>query len=252
MPYRFALSAEDYTDLASGRVFEGSPGHPAFPLRLASEIFQRCAAIREAPGDGGPVTVYDPCCGGATLLGAVAYLHGESIGRVVGSDVDAGILPLAVRNLDLLTVEGIERRIVELGELVRRFGKDSHRQALKSAERMRRRIEYLRRVRALTTRVFSADVLTPAALGPQLASEHIDVVITDVPYGSGSTWSVPASVRGSPIQAMLESLLPFLTPRSVVAISADKKQPVGDGAFRRLERFQIGKRRVEILGPDSR
>ena len=42
MEYKFASERTNYTDLASGNVFYSLPGHPAFPVRLASEIYQRC------------------------------------------------------------------------------------------------------------------------------------------------------------------------------------------------------------------
>jgi 23S rRNA (guanine2535-N1)-methyltransferase len=61
--YRFAVQRENYEDLSSGRVLYGQPGSTAFPVRIASEIFQRCAerlARLEAP----PLySLYDPCCG---------------------------------------------------------------------------------------------------------------------------------------------------------------------------------------------
>ena len=50
MQYLYATERPDYSDLASGRVFYSLPGHPAFPIRLASEIFQRCLAFRRAAG----------------------------------------------------------------------------------------------------------------------------------------------------------------------------------------------------------
>ncbi|MFI6743014.1 hypothetical protein ACIBI9_59845 [Nonomuraea sp. NPDC050451] len=40
-------------------------GFPAFPVRLASEIFQRAPALR---GGEGPAVVCDPCCGSGTCL----------------------------------------------------------------------------------------------------------------------------------------------------------------------------------------
>src|SRR5438128_795255 len=51
MPFKFAVERENYADYASGKVFYNLPGHPAFPVRLASEIFQpdalRKGAIQE-------------------------------------------------------------------------------------------------------------------------------------------------------------------------------------------------------------
>src|SRR5690349_6954969 len=103
MAYRFALDHEDYSDFAAGRVFYGLPGHPAFPVRLASEIFQRCRAISAAQLP----SIYDPCCGGAYLLSTLAYLHGKDIRRIVASDVDQSILQTADANLALLTIDGL-------------------------------------------------------------------------------------------------------------------------------------------------
>jgi len=60
MEYKFATDRANYADLASGHVFYSLPGHPAFPVRLASEIYQRCLALR---GQGpSPCTIFDPCC----------------------------------------------------------------------------------------------------------------------------------------------------------------------------------------------
>jgi 23S rRNA (guanine2535-N1)-methyltransferase len=247
VPYRFAVDAGDYTDLASGRVFEGAPGHPAFPVRLASEIFQRCLAIRRARGENRPVSLYDPCCGGAYLLGTIGYLHLEEIERIAGSDVDEGILPLALRNLELLTLRGLDRRMAQLADLADRYGKDSHRAALSSARRMRVRVASDSRAGSLGVEVFPADALAPGVLLSSLAGRRIDVVVTDVPYGRGSAWGVPASAVGPPAHALLESLLPCLGPGAVVAVCADKAQDFRHEAYRRADVLGLGKRRVTIL-----
>src|SRR4030095_5584329 len=96
-----------------------------------------CCPHLQRPGSAGPYTVYDPCCGSAYLLTTLAYLHWPAIQLVVGSDVDAEVIPLAMRNLSLLTLTGVESRIAQLAELSRQFGKPSHAQALASAERLR-------------------------------------------------------------------------------------------------------------------
>src|SRR6266498_5343207 len=60
MQYKYEKGFVDYSDLASGRVFYSSPGYPAFPVRLASEIFQRCMAHRETIYQNTtPCTLYD-------------------------------------------------------------------------------------------------------------------------------------------------------------------------------------------------
>ena len=109
MHYQFATAHLNYSDLASGRVFYSRPGHPAFPIRLASEIFQRCMAIRTAEHLPAPCVLFDPCCGGAYHLSVLAYLHRECIREVIGSDVDEEAIALAQRNLELLSVSGLDQ-----------------------------------------------------------------------------------------------------------------------------------------------
>jgi 23S rRNA (guanine2535-N1)-methyltransferase len=58
--YRYAAEKEGYADYSSGHVLRSAPGFPAFPVRLASEVFQRAVALR--PGSS-PVALWDPCCG---------------------------------------------------------------------------------------------------------------------------------------------------------------------------------------------
>jgi len=53
----------------------------------------------------------------------------------------------------------------------------------------------------------------------------------------------------SPVESMLEALRPILKPGSVVAIAADKAQKIPAENYRRLERFQFGKRRIFIFEP---
>src|SRR5215210_5047561 len=103
MPYRFARERVDYSDFASGRVLYSLPGRTAFPVRLADEIFQRCLALRPPEARDGPLTLYDPCCGGATLLTTLGFLHGPKLAALIGSDADPDAVALAERNLALLT-----------------------------------------------------------------------------------------------------------------------------------------------------
>ncbi len=49
MAYRYALVRENYEDLASGGGLRSAPGFPAFPVRLASEMFQRALALHGEP-----------------------------------------------------------------------------------------------------------------------------------------------------------------------------------------------------------
>jgi 23S rRNA (guanine2535-N1)-methyltransferase len=245
MEYQFATEHANYTDLASGHVFYSLPGHPAFPVRLASEIFQRCLALR---GQGSaPCTIYDPCCGAAYHLSVIAYLHWDSICRVICSDIDEKAVQLAERNLGLLTPGGMERRSREISAMVRLFDKESHKGALESLNRMQEQVRLLTAVRPIQTHVFRANATEPASLREGLQGAAIDLVFSDIPYGQHSQWE--QTQASHPIWAMLEALLEFLSPKSIVAIASDKLQKASHDKYKRLEKFQLGKRQVVILRP---
>lgn len=249
MPYLFATERHNDADYAGGRVFYSLPGHPAFPVRLASEIFQRCLALRTAHGLTAPCALYDPCCGGAYHLATLVYLHGEHIASIAASDIDAGALSLARRNLDLLTLSGLDRRIAELELLWADYGKRSHEEALESAERLRERLRILAERRAIPVSVFQADAMDVLSLVEALGVQSVDIVVTDVPYNRLSVWQgdAVATAMADPLWRMLEALRPVLAPGAVVAIASDKGQTPAHDAYRRVDRFQIGKRRIVLL-----
>lgn len=242
MQYKFVPEHADYSDLASGRVFHSLVGHPAFPVRLASEILQRCQAIR---GDAAPCVLYDPCCGAGYHLAVLAYLHREMFSAVIGSDVDEQAVTLAAQNLSLLTPDGLDRRIAQLEQLAAQFGKESHQLALASAARMRERVGAFP---PFTAHTFRASALDGSALLTGMRGAHADIVFTDVPYGQHSQWQ---GANTDPLQTLLEALLPTLSLVSVVAISSDKQQKAVHEKYQRVEHFQLGKRRVVILKPIS-
>lgn len=250
MPYRFAIEREDYSDLAAGKVLQSLSNHPSFPIRLASEIFQRCLDIRARDGLTNRVRLCDPCCGSAYLLGTLAYLHWTHIAHILASDIDRQSIALAARNLSLLTPEGLDQRIGDLETLFRQFGKDSHAEALKSAYRLKSGVIKRQESHLIDTLLFQADALNPVELARNINGHEVDLVITDVPYGKLSNWQNRGDTfetSNSAISQLLESLQPILQPQSIVAICADKQQKVIHPEFRRVDHFQIGKRRIALL-----
>jgi 23S rRNA (guanine2535-N1)-methyltransferase len=248
MSYQFVKEQQDYSDLASGRVFHSLPGHPAFPVRLASEIFQRCMANRETIyQNSSRCVLYDPCCGAAYHLGVVAYLHRERIQEVIGSDIDEKAVALAKRNLELVGIAGLDNRIIEISAMFERYGKDSHKDALRSAQILRSNSLALERKYPVKTRVFRANATEGEEIFNTISAKSVDIVFADVPYGQHSDWYNPEGI--DPIQAMLDVLMKVLSGSSLVAITSDKRQKVSHEKYRRIEQFQIGKRRVVILKP---
>ena len=241
----------DYSDLASGRVFYSVPGHPPFPVRLASEIFQRCMAHRERMyHDSTPCTLYDPCCGAAYHLSVLAYLHGNQIQEIIASDIDEKAVALAKRNLGLLSVEGLDQRIDEITKMLEQYHKNAHKEALASAQMLKNRIAAQSQAYPLATKVFQANALDREAILKNVGANSVDVIFTDVPYGQHSQWQVSGFAEsGNPIEFMLDALLGVLSSSSIVTIVFDKGQKASHPTYQRVEQFQIGKRRVVILRP---
>jgi len=245
MPYLYATERPDFSDLASGRVFYSSANYPAFPVRLASEIFHRCLSIRKNEGRSERFVLYDPCCGAGYLICVLGYLQRAEIKMVLGSDIDPEAAILAQRNLGLLHVDGIDRRQAEIVEMIRLYGKKSHHEALESCRVLRERIVELEISFPQSAFAFQANAFDADILRKNLNGVEADLVLSDVPYGLRSEWQGQHS--GDPIWELLDSLRGILAPGGLVAIGADKQQKIAHDQYQRIERFQIGKRRVVIL-----
>lgn len=231
MKYRYVTERENYEDLASGRVLLSQPGAPSFPVRLASEIFQRCDEYLP----DSRLTIFDPCCGGGYLLTVLGFLHGERIAALYGADIVPDMVGLAWQNLDLLTDAGLHARRQSLADMLADYGKDSHREALESAERLQNLLP-----KEINLGVWAAD-----ATQRGLLAQSIDLLITDVPYGIEVAWQ--GNMASDPITALLDTQLPALKPDGIAAIVSDKKQRAAHPAYERRLHDTLGKRRITLL-----
>lgn len=249
MQYKYEKEQQDYSDLSSGRVFYSLPQHPAFPVRLASEVFQRCIAFRrEIHNVSTPATVYDPCCGAAYHLSILGCLHREAIHEIIASDINEKAVALAAKNLGLLVANGMDQRIAEISSMLEQYGKESHKDALKSAEALKRKISNVEQKQPLQIKTFQANATHANELLQNIKANSVDIVFTDIPYGEHSYWQDSADVS-NPLHAMLDALHGILSFSSIAAIASDKKQKITHERYQRLEQFQIGKRRVILLKP---
>ena len=229
MDYRYAEN-RSYEDYASGRVLLSAPGAPNYPARLALELFGRC--MEYLPG-GGEVTLYDPCCGSAYALTVIGLVHSHRLRRILGSDIDEGALTAARRNLSLLNHAGLAVRREELAALYAAHGKPSHAQAMDSAQVFVQQL-----ARDVPSLVFQADATASLCI-----EENPDVIIADVPYGALVNWQG----EGGGLNGLMASLRGIAHEGTILALSMDKQQKASPQGFERLEKFTVGKRRVEIL-----
>ncbi|WP_158301743.1 hypothetical protein [Paenibacillus mesophilus] len=239
MSYQFAIENENYEDFASGRVLYNQHGATAFPVRLASELFQRGKAYLTGKGNDGPYRIYDPCCGGGYLLASIGFLHREYIETITASDVDPAAVELASRNLSLLTAAGLQARIGQIRQMHGSFGKDSHLAALASAEKLGK----------LIGEPFSPESLECFAedateLSDRLSGQHFDMIVSDVPYGNQVEWK---SESGDPVGHMLNRLEPLMAPVSILILVSAKDQKIDHDRFRKLGQIKLGKRRATLL-----
>jgi hypothetical protein len=251
MQYKYAREQQDYSDFSSGRVFYSMPGHPAFPVRLASEIFQRCMVHRAAIYNAaGRCTLYDPCCGAAYHLSVLGFLHGEQIREIIASDIDETAVTAAGRNLGLLHRDGLDKRIRELSAMLEQYGKDSHREALQSASVLKENLLSRRENWPVATKIFQANATDRKAISSHIQPQSVDILFTDVPHGRHSQWhDTDSNPVFDPLKGMLNALKDIVSASSILAIASDKQQKVSHESYQRIEHFQVGKRRVVILKP---
>jgi 16S rRNA G966 N2-methylase RsmD len=247
MPYQYVSKNIDYTHYSSGRVLVNLPGQPAFPIRLASEVFQRLMAMREKEGTSQPVHLFDPCCGGAYHLTVLGLLHRQQIASITASDVDPRAVEIARRNLRLLGSQGLQARIQEIEAMQTEFDKPAHAKALESAKFLLDQVVSEEATHSIQTHSFAANVFDPAALWKGWQVGTVDVVFSDLPYGLHSQWQGMSDDQSDPLQALLESLAHVLSNGTQLALATMKDVRPGHPNYTQIGKLKLGKRLVTFL-----
>lgn len=233
MEYKYCNNG-NFEDYASGRVLYSAEGVPNFPVRLINEIFGYALEYSSKKHD---LCVYDPCCGGGYSLTVLGYWHQDVIAKLYGSDIDTKIMETAKKNLSLLGSDGLDRRYAELKSLYELYGKESHREAMVSLERLRSKL-----TANISWELFVADCTG------ELPHISPDIIITDIPYGNLVDWN---SHSENPLKDMLQQLATISHKDTVLAVSMDKKQSIEHPAWLRKKKQLIGKRKFEIYMRDT-
>ncbi|MEJ6949482.1 hypothetical protein [Natronospora cellulosivora (SeqCode)] len=250
MKYKYEKEAKNYQDLASGRVLYNQKGATAFPVRLASEIFLRAKAYLEQKKVKEPISIYDPCCGGGYMLSILFFLHGNSISKIYASDIEEEMVDLARRNLSLLKLEGINKRINELQEDIEKFNKESHKKALKSAITLKETLDGMDsnpEIKCFLANALGDKPTIDKVCEAKEIIDKVDLVITDIPYGNIVEWNKSATDDKENIELFLNNMLNFLNERSIITIISDKKHKIEHKNYHRIKHCTIGKRRISFL-----
>jgi 23S rRNA G2445 N2-methylase RlmL len=234
--YLFATEKENYEDYSSGRVLYGAPSAPNFPVRLASELFQRCANYLKEQGSNGPYKLYDPFCGAGYSLTVIGFLFSSEISSSLGSDSDESILDFAKKNLSLLSKEGMDHRIDELNKFTKEYNKDSHRDALKSAEILKDRL-----ISPIESKIFQFNSIEHKDFPESI--NNIDIIIADLPYGKLTSWNED----NNQTQIFLDAIRSRLKSVSIVALISNKEQKISHTGYTIVEKYNLGKRKIILL-----
>lgn len=231
MEYKYGKN-NNYEDFSSGRVLYHENGVTNFPVRLAQEIYGRCLEHSIKKNN---ICLYDCCCGGGYLLTVLGFLNQDTISEIIGSDINSNSIDIAKNNLSLLSISGINQRILEIEDMINKYKKQSHQDAEESAVKLKNIIKN----NELKTEAFVADALCEINI-----NKEPDIIIVDVPYGELVSW------KGSEqncVDSLLNTLYKICHANTIIGICMDKKQKVTNENFIRLEKQVIGKRKFEIL-----
>jgi 23S rRNA (guanine2535-N1)-methyltransferase len=243
MVYLFEKKKINCEELASGSIIQSYKGMPAFPIRLALEIYQRCKVFLKKHNILPPYSIYDPCCGSGYILTTLGILNSKEIERIYASDISKEAIELTNKNLSLLKEEGFLSRIFELEQLIGLYNNDSHRLFLAHAKTLKDKLIKDRRpdITVLQRNILSDNVEVDI---------KVNIIITDIPYNRQSDWKNDEHVSLS-TQAVQERFLNniyrSLEKDGVASIITPKTEKLFSDKLKIVDKFIVGKRRIYIL-----
>ena len=222
------VEADSFEDVGSGTVLHSAPGFPGFPARLALELFDRARAMTSRER----VTLWDPMCGAGGLVAAIALRRRAQLEHVIATDVDAAAVELARRNLALVDSDALLKRADELES---QGAASTRTQA----------------ARNLASAVGSPPLPFTTGVVDVTAAESVaafscppaDIVITDIPYGTQTTWN---STTSSPLPTMIEALRSRLPAHAVIVLTGPDRNSFADCPTP-LRSFKHGRRVIKLL-----
>ena len=172
------------------------------------------------------------------MLTTIALLNYSFIEKIFGSDINQDFINIAIKNLSLLSQIGLNTRASEIESHYKKYLKESHLNSLSSLDKFRDIINANENI--IEYVVFYNDILKKA--DDSVHEIKADIIITDVPYDNLVSWS---SQDG--IDLMLDHVFDQLNEDGVIAIIHNKSQKRKNTKYKRLEKFKVGKRIIEIL-----
>ena len=190
MNYRY-FENKNYEDLASGRVIYNRSGFSNFPVRLAGEIYMNCLEVIDKLDS--KAILYDPCCGSAYLLTVLGFLCGDHIDSIYASDISIDAIAIAKENLNLLTTQALIYRKIQLIKMFNDFKKESHAEAIKSADHLLEQIHS--KNLSINCSVFSSDIIKEDSLSKE--NFKADIFCSLMSHSSISTILLTISTTSS-------------------------------------------------------
>lgn len=234
MNYLYATEHKNSEIFSSWRVLYHTRNATAFPVRLIEEIWGRTKYLLHQLWNMWPYDIYDPCGWIGYMMTVLWLLDGSSIETIVVSDINKEFLDYAQKNLSLLSIEGVNKRMKELQDYVSLYNKESHTWALEDAYKILNIVEHQNQIRTFT---YQNDIMNSWDLGGHM----FDTIIVDFPY-----WQLVSRNRNVDYWLIFQLFKKVLKENGILVIISDKQQKYVTDLFLPQWSFVIGKRKIRF------